>query len=307
MNPLLGITLKLVSTLVFAGMLVSIKLVGDRVPPGEVVFFRSFFALVPVLLYLRWQGALRPMLATERPVGHMVRSLYGVTSMFLWFTALQLLPVADALAITYAAPLLTVALAAILLGETVRIYRWTAVVVGFSGVLVMLAPHLGAVGALDGDAAATGAMLALCSTLFTALAGTQVRRLTMTERTGAIVVYFSIGCTLFSFLTLPFGWVWPNPFDLACLIAAGLFGGVGQILMTNSYRYAHASLVAPLEYSSMLWAVIYGAWLFGEVPGWSVVVGSAIVIAAGVFIVLRERALGFASEQIRKPSPPAGT
>lgn len=307
MKPLLGIALKLVSTLVFAGMVVAIKFVGDRVPPGEVVFFRSFFALVPVLLFLRWQGALRPVMVTERPVGHVVRSFYGVTSMFLWFGALQLLPVADALAISYAAPLLTVALAAILLGEPVRIYRWTAVAIGFCGVLVMLAPHLGGLHDLARDTAALGAMLALGSTVFTALAGTQVRRLTMTEQTGAIVVYFSIGCTLFSFLTVPFGWVRPAPFDLACLIASGLFGGIGQLLMTQSYRYAHASLVAPLEYSSMLWAVLYGTWLFGETPGTTVLLGSAIVIGAGVFIVARERALGRTSEEIRKPSPPTGT
>ncbi|KPL54775.1 DMT family transporter [Prosthecomicrobium hirschii] len=306
MNPLLGITLKLISTLVFAGMLISIKLVADRVPPGEIVFFRSFFALIPVLIYLRFQGPLGPLLFTERPVGHMVRSLYGVTSMFLWFGALQLLPVADALAISYGAPLLTVALAAVLLGEQVRIYRWTAVVVGFGGVLVMLAPHLGDLRHIFSDGAAFGAMLALISTVFTALAGTQVRRLTMTEKTGAIVIYFSLGCTLFSFATIPFGWVRPSAFDLACLIASGLFGGIGQLLMTQSYRYAHASLVAPLEYSSMLWAVIYGAWLFGEVPGISVVIGSVIVIGAGVFIVLRERALGRSPEEIRKPGLPGG-
>lgn len=306
MNPLLGVALKLVSTVVFAGMVIAVKLVGDRVPPGEIVFFRSFFALIPVLGWLAWKGVLASSLKTERPLGHFVRSTYGVSSMFLWFAALQLLPIADALAISYGAPLLTVVLAAVLLGEKVRVYRWTAVVVGFTGVIVMLAPHLGGMGMHSSDAAATGALLAFVSILFTALAGTQVRRLTFTEETGTIVVYFSIGCSLVSLVSVPW-WVMPSTHDLICLVAAGLVGGVGQLLMTQSYRYAHASLVAPLEYASMLWAVLYGYWIFGEVPGSTVVFGSAIVIGAGIYIVLRERRLGLISEQIRKPSPPAGT
>ncbi|MEJ1161656.1 DMT family transporter [Prosthecomicrobium sp. N25] len=287
MSPIRGILLKLASTLVFAGMVASIKVVGDRVPPGQVVFFRSFFAL-PVLLVVGWQDGLANGFATRRPFAHMLRSFYGVTSMFMWFAALQLLPVADALAISYAAPLLTVALAGVLLGETVPLQRWIAVAFGFAGVLVMLTPHLGGFGRLGSDTAAKGALIALASTIFVALAGTQVRRLTRTERTGAIVIWFTIGCTLFSFTTIPFGWVLPSGFDFACLVAAGLFGGVGQLMMTQAYRLADASVIAPLEYASMLWAVVYGFWLFGEVPGATVVVGSAVVIGAGVSIVMRE-------------------
>lgn len=306
MKPVLGIVLKLASTVVFAGMIVAIKLVGDRAPSGQVVFFRSFFALVPVFAWLAWKGVLARSLATQRPFGHLFRSAFGVTSMFMWFTALPYMPIAEGLAISYAAPLLTVAFAALLLGETVRIYRWTAVGVGFLGVMVMLAPHLKGFQHLFTDAAATGALLAFGSSFFTALAGTQIRRLTFTESVGTIVIYFSVGCSLIALVTVP-QWVMLSRFDFACLVSAGLLGGVGQLLMTSSYRHAHASTVAPIEYVSMLWAVGYGFLLFGEVPGWSVVIGSVIVIAAGIFIVQRERALGLADEQIRKPSPPAGT
>lgn len=307
MNPLLGILHRVLSTLAFGLMIVALKLTEGRIPSGEVLFFRSFFALPPVVIAIWWQGQLGHGLKTERPGGHILRSLYGVTAMFLWFSAFQLLPYVDALAISYAAPLIMVVLAALILKERVRIYRWTAVAVGFTGVLVMLAPHLGDFGKGQPDTAALGALAAFLSSFFIAMAGIQVRALTKTESTGAIVVYFSIGCTLFSFLTLPFGWVVPSAHDLAALIATGLLGGVGQLFLTTSYRYADASTVAPIEYVSMIWAVLFGYFLFAEVPHASVLVGSAIVIGAGVFIVMRERALGIAEEKIRKPSPPAGT
>ena len=291
MKPLVGAGLKLVSTFAFAIMLALIKAVGDRVPPGEVAFFRSAIALAPVLLHLWWNNDLPNGLKTDRPFGHIIRSAVGVTSMMLWFAAVQHLPLADGLAITYAAPLLTVALAAILLGEVVRIHRWTAVGVGFIGVLVILWPHLGDLGRFRESAQAFGAVLALGSSFFTAIAMIQVRRLTATERTGAIVVYFSIGSALFTLVTVPFGWIVPDGRELLLLCLCGVAGGIGQLLLTQSYRLADASTIAPLEYTSMIWAGFIGYWAFGELPTTYAIVGSVIVVAAGVYIVYRERVL----------------
>lgn len=291
MKPLLGASLKLVSTFCFAIMLVSIKTIGDRVPAGEVVFFRSAIALVPVLLHLMMQGDFPRGLKTDRPFGHIIRSAVGVTSMVLWFAAVQRLPLADGMAITYAAPLMTVAFAAILLGETVRIHRWAAVAVGFVGVLVILWPHLGDLDRFRESQQALGALFALCSSVFTAFAMIQVRSLTATERTGAIVVYFCIGCVLFSFLSLPFGWVVPSARDFWLLVLTGVSGGIGQLLLTQSYRLADASTIAPLEYTSIVWGGILGFWIFGELPTGAAVIGSAIVVASGVYIVYRERVL----------------
>ncbi len=290
MRPLTGIALKVASTVVFAVMVALIKSVGLAVPPGEAVFFRSFFALLPVLGVLWWRGETGAGLKTSRPFAHIVRSFFGVTAMILWFGGLQRLPLPDALAISYAAPLITVALAAIVLGEIVRYDRWIAVAVGFVGVLVTLSPHLELDHQFSGDSQSIGAMMSFTSALFMALAGIQIRRLTATEPTGAIVVYFSIGSALFALLTLPFGWVIPSPRDTLLLVLAGLLGGIGQLMLTQSYRYAPASTIAPLEYASMLWAMVIGNWFFNEMPGTRVLIGSMIVVGAGLAIVWRARA-----------------
>ncbi len=291
MSVLLGPAYKVASTLAFAGMLVGVKLLAQRVPSGEVVFFRSAFALLPVIAMVAWQGQLREGLKTSRPGGHLIRSVVGVTAMVLWFSGVQRVSLADSLAITYAAPLLTVALAALLLGETVRAHRWTAVGIGFVGVLIVLSPHLGDLGHLTEGGAATGALMCFASAFFMAFAQIQVRNLTSTEKTGAIVVYFSIGSALVALLSAPW-WVIPDAHDLALLVLTGIFGGVGQIFLTLSYRHADASVVAPLEYTSMLWAVVTGFWFFGEWPSTSVLIGSTVIIGSGVAIVWRERALG---------------
>lgn len=296
MTALLGPLYKVLSTLAFAVMLVGVKLLTGRVPAGEVVFFRSAFALMPVVAMVAWRGELRDGLKTDRPGGHLIRSVVGVTAMALWFGGVQRVSLADSLAITYAAPLLTVALAAILLRETVRLHRWSAVGVGFLGVLVVLSPHLGDLTRLLDGGAATGAVMCFVSAFFMAFAQIQVRSLTRTERTGAIVVYFSIGSALVALLTVPW-WVMPDGRDFAILLMTGIFGGIGQIFLTLGYRHADASVIAPLEYTSMLWAVVTGWWIFGEWPTSTVLLGSTVIIASGVAIVLRERALGLKREE----------
>lgn len=294
MRPLYGAVLKLVSTFVFGLMLVAVKMLDDRIPPGEVVFFRSFFGAVPVLVMVAWQRQLLVAFQTPRPVGHVLRSFFGVSSMMLGFAAYQRMPIADAVAIGYASPLLTVIIAAVMLGEVVRAYRWTAIAIGFLGVVVILWPHLQDLQRLNTDKAAMGALFAFGGAWFGAFAATQVRRLTlMQEDISTIVVYFSLGCSLISLFTIPFDpWVWPSNFDLMFLIGAGITGGVGQLLLTQSYYYADASIIAPLEYVSIIWAVLFGWWLFGDLPDITVIVGSVIVILSGMIIIWRERQLG---------------
>lgn len=291
MSTLRGIALKVGSTLVFSAMVVLIKSVGDRVPPGEVTFFRNLFAIPPVVLFFAWTRSWAD-LRTSRPLGHLGRSLFGATAMVLSFAGLQMLPMAEATAIAFAAPILTVAMAAVFLRETVRAHRWTAVVVGFIGVLVMLSPHLGSFGSGASSTAALGALCSFASAWFAATAMIFVRSLSATERPGAIVLYFSLGATALSLLTLPFGWVVPSWPDALALAAAGAMGGVAQLMMTQAYRYADASVIAPLEYVSMVWAVLFGLVLFGELPTWTVWAGGAIIIASGLFIAWRERRLG---------------
>jgi drug/metabolite transporter (DMT)-like permease len=290
-HPLAGIGFKITSALVFTVMGALIKLVGESFPTGEIVAFRSLFALVPLLVFLWWQNELRPALRTSRRSGHLVRAGVGALAMFLNFAGIARLPLADATAIFYAAPIFTVVLAALILKETVRVYRWSAVAFGFLGVMLTLLPHLGEGGSATSENT-LGAVASLLAAVVAAFAMIQVRRLTETEATGSIVLYFSLFSTLFGLATLPFGWAWPTMGEGAILIAIGILGGIAQICLTQSYRLGDASLIAPFEYSSLLFALALGYLVFGDLPSLLVLLGAAIIMAAGIFVILRERAIG---------------
>lgn len=211
--------------------------------------------------------------------------------MGLGFAGLAYLPLPEVTAIGYAAPLLTVIFAAMFLGEEVRLFRISCVALGMTGVLIVLRPNLSA----HADTVATlGAVLVLTGAVFSALAQVFVRKLVMTEKTPAIVFYFSLTSTLLSVLTIPFGWVMPTAGQAALLVTAGILGGFGQILLTSSYRWADASLVAPFDYASMIFALLIGYFIFAEVPSLTMLAGAALVILAGVLIIFRERRLGIA-------------
>jgi drug/metabolite transporter (DMT)-like permease len=285
-----AILFKVLSTACFAVMGACARWLGEVFPVGQVVFARSFFAILPVVIFYTWRGEIWTAMNTARPFGHVARGLTGVVSMFFLFAALARLPIADVTAITFSTPLMIVALAGLLLGERVRGYRWTAVILGLVGVMVILAPHLSVseMSAMSG-AATLGAVFALMNAVFAAAAYIQIRRLTMSETTSAIVLYFSLISSLCGLATLPFGWVWPDLHQSSILFLMGFIGGIGQLFMTQSYRYAQASLTAPFDYTSIIWAVILGYVAFGEVPGPSVWAGAVIVIGAGLFVIWRER------------------
>lgn len=293
MNVFKAVVLKLISALLFALMSSLVRYVGDDVPLGQTVFFRAAFAIVPVMILLAWRRELGSALYTSRPLGHVGRGSISVCGMFLNFAALQRLPLSDATAISFASPLITVAFAAMFLGEHVRVYRWSAVAVGFAGVMVMLWPYFDISHFTAGTAAATiGAACAVASAFTNAGSVIQTRRLTTTETTSSIVFYFSVICALGGLATLPFGWAMPSPAQLAALISIGLLGGLAHVVLTESYHHAPASLVAPLDYTTMIWAFILGYWMFGEIPSIYVYVGAAIVAASGIFVIWRERQLG---------------
>jgi drug/metabolite transporter (DMT)-like permease len=284
-----------------------VKAVADDVPSGEIVFARSFFALIPIACMLLWQGEIVEALRTERPWRHVSRGITGIIAMASGFVALRYLPLPEQMAIGYAAPIIVVALAALILHETVRIYRWSAVAVGFVGVVVILWPRFTLF--VEGGSHSTafvGAMIALIGAFFSASAAISIRAMTRTETTASIVLYFALSASVMSLaLTLPFGWVLPGTGTAALLVMIGLLGGIGQILMTSAYRYADAATVASFDYTSMLWGVALAYLLFAEVPTPSVVLGGSIVVAAGIFIIWRERRLGLRRKRQRKAMPAA--
>ena len=302
-RPLIGIALKVISTFVFTAMATLIKLVSDRYPVGELTFFRSFFALIPVAGWVGWR-TFPSIFRTSRFGGHVVRSIAGATAMFCGFTALSLLPIADATAIGYASPLMTVVFAVLLLGERVHVYRWSAVGVGLCGVLVILSDYVGPEASRVSHGSALGAVSAVAGAVSGALAATQTRSLTRIEAAPTIVVYFSSLTALFSLATLPFGWAVPDAIDSLALFGAGICGGIGQVLLTQSYRFGDASLIAPFDYTSMIWALFVSLAIFGTWPSPIVLAGAAIVISAGLFVIYRERRLGIERVRSKRAQTP---
>ena len=192
-------------------------------------------------------------------------------------------------AISYATPLFTVMLAALLLKEVVRIYRWTAVTVGLGGILIILSPHAFWDISSNGSAALIGGIFGLSAAFFSAVSMIQIRHLTQTENTGAIIFYFTMFTTVIGLASTGLGWEMPTAWQWTLLIGAGLVGGIAQILVTLSLRYAEASLLAPFDYTTMIWALLIGYSLMDQVPAVSTLVGAAIVVAAGLFTLWREQ------------------
>ncbi|WP_199258046.1 DMT family transporter [Paracoccus binzhouensis] len=307
-SPLRGILLKCLSVMVFTIMASLIKATSEDglgVPPGQQVFFRSFFAVPVILLWLAWRHELGVGLKTFRPMGHFYRGIIGTAAMGLGFWALALLPFPEVTAIGYAAPLLTVIFAAMFLNENVRLFRLSMVALGMAGVMIVLSPRI-TTGSEIGYKESLGAMVTLAGAACTALAQIFVRKLVQEERTSAIVFWFSITSTLLSLLTIPFDWVMPDAGTAALLVTIGLLGGLGQILLTSAYRFADASLVAPFEYVSMLLALAIGWFVFDEAPTLVMLAGAALVITAGILIIWRERQLGLERTRQRKAMTPQG-
>ncbi|RUT35227.1 DMT family transporter [Arsenicitalea aurantiaca] len=304
---MLGIGLKIASVGIFLVMSSLLK-AADDVPPGQLVFFRSLFAILPIIVFLVYRRELMAGLKTARPMGHLWRGLIGVCGMGCGFYALTRLPLPEAVAINYAMPLLIVVFSAIFLGEVVRLYRWSAVLIGLIGVAIIIWPRLSIFsgGITDASGATAGAIAALGGALFGAIAMLLVRNLVHTERSATIVLYFSVTCTAISLATIPFGWVWPTPQQAALLIGAGIAGGIAQVLLTECYRYADMSVIAPFEYTSMLLSIGIGYLFFGEVPTIQMLVGGVIVVAAGIFIILREHQLGLERGRARRVTTPQG-
>lgn len=296
MNVATGILLKVISVVLFSMMSTLIRSAGQKFPLGEVVFFRSFFAILPVVVFYAWRGELYSVVATRRPLGHLGRGTQGICAMFVNFAALARLPLMDATAISFASPLITVAMAALILKERVRRYRWSAVALGFVGVLVMMWPSLdiGGTFAIGSRERTIGALCALAGAFLNAGTVIQTRRLTMSETTSSIVFYFSLICSVAGLATLPFGWLPMSSVEAVELVMIGVIGGMSHILLTESYRHAPASVMAPFDYTAMLWAFLFGYFVFGELPSLYVYVGAAIVVACGLFVLWRERQLSAA-------------
>lgn len=315
-RPGRAIALKLGAVFLFTAMSALIKIATDTVPPGQAVFFRSFFAFPIIILWLWQRGDLRHGLKPSNLMGHVWRGIFGTVAMGLTFGGLSLLPLPEVTAIGYATPLFTVVFAAIFLGEKVRMFRLSAVAVGLIGVLIVLYPRFTISGDTVSQMATIGALMVLGASIMRALVQIHVRRLVQTDSTAAIVFFFSLTATVLSFLTLPLGmvirwpaltWITPDIYVCALLIGSGLIGGVAQIMITASFRFGPVSMLAPFDYASMIFATVIGYVVFSEVPTPAILIGAGLVMTGGALIIWRERQLGLDRSKSKASSTPQGT
>jgi drug/metabolite transporter (DMT)-like permease len=290
LRPLLGIGYKVASIFLFVIMMAMVKILDERVPLGQTIFFRALIGLCAVFFVYRLRGEFRQTFTIVSVRKHINWALCCACAMMLWFTALTLIPLPEATAIGFVVPLITVALAWLVLGERVRIFRWMAVLVGLLGVGIIIWPRLGA-GADYGSSAALGAMVALCSATLWALAQIFLRRLTETESSGSAVLSFSVATMVLGLVSIMWGWVTPGLIEWVAIAVCGLAGGFGQLCIAQSLRYGEASTMAPFEYLTFPVASIVGIFFFSEYPDSNVWYGLPLVVVAGLFVMYRERQL----------------
>ncbi len=301
-RPMLAVGLKLAALTLFTTMAAVVKAMSEDFPPGELVFFRSFFAIPVIIIWLIARGELAQGFVVKKPMGHFWRGVLGTSAMALTFTGLSLLPLPEVTAIGYATPIFTLVLAAVILGERIRMIRIGAVAIGLMGVLVMIWPRLGST---QMEVTATiGALCVLAATVARAFVQIHIRQLVKVDHPAAIVFYFSMTATLLSALTAFWGWNMPTPKQALILVSMGLIGGVAQIFITSAYRFGQASMLAPYDYTTMLIALVISYVWFDELPTLAILLGAALVIAGNVVVIWREHQLGLERGKARSLTDP---
>lgn len=284
-NRPLGIALRIGAVIAFAFMAASIKLGYEAgVTTAELVFYRFAFGLPPLLLWIAWFRGWRAW-RTERPLAHVWRAAIGLATMALAFSALRYLPLAEATTLSFAAPLFAVILSATLLGEKVGRHRWSAVAVGLLGVILVTRPG-------GGELPAIGLALGIAAALGVAIVTVTIRQIGRTEGTQTRVLWFTMLSLPATGALMPF-LAQAHPAQIwALLFGLGTFGGIAQLMMTASLRYAPVSVAAPFDYFQLLWAVALGWLIFGVAPPESTRAGAAIITLSGLYTLYREHCLG---------------
>ncbi|MCK8782268.1 DMT family transporter [Rhizobium sp. NTR19] len=276
-RPALGIGLRILSGVLFAAMSIFVKALSDHIPVGQIVFFRSAFALIPLVIFLRLRSEFPSGLATKRPLGHLLRSGFGAAAMFASFASIARLPLAEATLLSYLSPVFTAIAGVMILSERATVWRVGGVVMGAGGVFVLVWPELGQ-GTADSDRI-VGYGLGLLMGLLTAFALIMVRSLNRSESPGAIAFYFVVVSMLGGVASLPFGWIWADMQSMILLVLAGIFGGLAHIAMTLAFRNAEASLLAPFEYLAIVWPVLADLLIFRAPISTAFLVALPLVLA----------------------------
>ena len=283
-RPLLALLIRLGAIAGLATMSALIKLASDRgIHLLEIMFWRQFITLPIAIGWVMATSSLAS-LATRRPGTHMMRGFYGTIGMVLNFGAVILLPLAEATTLNFTAPIWAVILSTLLLKEHVGIWRWSAVLFGFVGIVVIAQPG-------SGHIPLFGALVALGGAFMIALISIQIADLNRTDKPLTIVFYFAVFTTLVTAPALPFVMTGHDGDEWLLLLGIGLSGAAGQLLLTAALRFGKVASVIVMDYSSLFWATLYGWFLFGMLPPASTWLGAPLIVAAGLVIAWREHRL----------------
>jgi drug/metabolite transporter (DMT)-like permease len=277
----LGVLYGIASVACFAMMDASVKWL-DMFPVGQVLFSRFFFGLIPILMLVP-RGEFKTFYKTSRPKLHAFRAITGTLAIIALFIALREIPLADVVSLTFGGPIFVTLGSIFFLSEKVGVKRWLAVLIGFFGMLLIVKPAYEELNIYY--------IFPIIFCIFFACVALSIRSLSSTEPNYRIALYFSLLSMIVGLLTLPFGWVMPNKFELFLLIFTGLVGSVANILLTVSLRYAEASLVTPTKYLNLVFAILLGYFIWSEIPKLLTIVGAGLIIISSVIIFMRESEL----------------
>ena len=248
-------------------------------PIGQVLFFRGFFGII-FYFFIIPKERLRNFYITQRPGLHALRCTSGLIALVAIFIALRELPLATVVSISFAAPIFTTILSIFLLSERVGLFRWLAVIIGFVGILVITEPGISELNIYY--------IFPIIFCLGLSYVAITIRQLSTTEPVWLISFYFSLSIMILSFLTIPSGWVYPSFKDFVLLSFVGIFGGVANLWLSQSYKYSEVSLVTPLKYLALVFAIIFGYFIWGEIPTLKTLIGAFLVIISTLIIFRRE-------------------
>ena len=248
-------------------------------PVGQVLFFRGFFGII-FYFFIIPRERLHDFYKTKRPGLHSLRCIAGLIAIIAIFIALRKLPLATVVSISFAAPIFTTIFSIFLLSEKVGVYRWLAVLVGFIGILIITEPGISNLNIYY--------IFPIIFCLGLSYVAITLRQLSTTEPVWLISLFFSIAITFLSFLTLPFGWVMPSFNHFLILSLVGIFGGVSNLWLSQSYKYSEVSLVTPLKYLTLVFAIIFGYFIWDEIPTIKTLIGALLVIVSTLIIFRRE-------------------
>lgn len=274
-----GILLMLLSLFMLTCSDATTKWLGAAYPAGQIICFRAVFSLLPILIMVALHGGKRSLRIVDRK-GQAWRAFYFAVGTSLIAISMIVLPIADAAAILYAGPLIITALAVPLLKEQVGWRRWTAIAVGFGGIIIMLRPTPSAIQWLG--------FLPLAAAFCSSMRDIYARHLATTETANSMMFWSAIATVILGGISLPFAWATPVPIDWGLLAISGILIGVAHYLMIEAYRVSEAATVAPFKYSGIIWAVLFGYFVWGDIPDAFILTGGALVIASGLYILHRE-------------------